>query len=62
MQPKIDKEKCIGCGTCISIAEEVFKMGDDGKAAINEGCDCTANEEKIKQAVETCPTKAISME
>jgi len=28
--PKVDKEKCIGCGTCAALAGGSFKMDDDG--------------------------------
>lgn len=28
----IDKVKCIGCGTCVAIAPQSFKLTDDGKA------------------------------
>ncbi|PIZ90306.1 ferredoxin, partial [bacterium (Candidatus Moisslbacteria) CG_4_10_14_0_2_um_filter_36_61] len=27
---KLDKEKCIGCGSCAAVCPEVFKVGDDG--------------------------------
>lgn len=54
---KIDKEKCIGCGTCAVIAPKSFKLGDDGKA---EGIEPPGDEkEKIKEAVDSCPTSAI---
>jgi len=33
-QTKVDKEKCMGCGSCVALAGKSFKMGDDGKAQI----------------------------
>ena len=55
--PAIDKEKCIGCGTCAAIAPKSFKLGDDGKAeVINPPGD---TEEKIKEAIESCAVEAI---
>lgn len=57
MKIKIDKNKCIGCGTCTVIAPKSFKLGDDGKAQpIELPGD---SEEKIKEAVDTCPVDAI---
>ena len=55
---KVDQDKCIGCGVCVSIAPEVFEIGEDGKAHVKnpEG----ASKEKIKEAIESCPTGAIS--
>ncbi|MGB9706973.1 MAG: ferredoxin [Microgenomates group bacterium] len=53
----VDKQKCIGCGTCVAIAPKSFKLGDDGKAQpIEPPGD---EEEKIKEAVESCPVSAI---
>jgi ferredoxin len=53
----VDKEKCIGCGACISLCGEVFEF-KDGKAVVKKG------KEKlkipcVKEAVETCPVTAI---
>lgn len=32
----IDKNKCIGCGSCISVCPvEAISFGEDGKAQIN---------------------------
>lgn len=60
MKFKVDKDKCIGCGACGAICEEVFEIKDDGFAeAIKE----EVTDEKIKEAaidaMEGCPTEAI---
>ena len=57
----IDKDKCIGCGTCESVCPAVFKMGDDGKAHVQEA-DFEANKDAIQQAIDACPVDAISWE
>ena len=59
MKIKINKEKCIGCGSCVSIAPETFDFNDDGKAEIinNEGENAL-----IKEAIEYCPTAAIEID
>lgn len=57
MKVKIDKEKCIGCGTCVAIAPKSFELADDGKAQPLEPLKDT--EEKIKEAVDSCPVSAI---
>lgn len=59
MKLTIDKNKCIGCGTCAVIAPKSFKLGDDGKA---EGIEPPGDEEKvIKDAVDSCPVDAIEL-
>jgi len=55
--PTVDKKKCIGCGACASICEEVFEM-KDGKSVVKKG------QEKskipcIKEAADACPVSAI---
>ena len=53
----VDKEKCIGCGTCVALAAKSFKLGDDGKAqAISPAGD---DEETVKSAIDGCPVSAI---
>ena len=53
---KIDKEKCIGCGLCASVCEEVFKMNEDGKSEVisDKKLPC------VKEAIDSCPVEAIS--
>jgi len=53
---KVDKEKCIGCGLCTSLCQEVFVMGKDGKASVKAQKDVSC----VKEAMDSCPVNAIS--
>jgi len=59
MKVTVDKDKCIGCGLCVSLAPKSFKLGEDGKSQIIEpvGDDL----ETIKNAAESCPVGAIKI-
>jgi len=56
----IDKEKCIGCGSCAAICPLSFEVSDEGKAK--------AKKEEIEElgcsqsAAESCPVQAIKVE
>lgn len=60
--PKIivDPVKCIGCGLCVSLAEKVFKINDQGKSEVIGECgedeEC---EKKVQESIESCPVQAI---
>lgn len=59
MALNVDKEKCLGCGSCAALAPNTFKMGDDNKAeVVNPTGD---SPEEIKTAAEACPTEAITL-
>jgi len=58
----VDPKKCISCGACVSIAPKSFTL-DESKfdavsVAINPPGD---NEADVQQAIEACPTRAISL-
>ncbi len=58
MSIKVDKDACIGCGTCVGLCPGVFEMGEDGKAQVigEEDLDCARNAESA------CPVEAIKVE
>ena len=53
---KVDKKKCIGCGTCPSICPDVFKLEADGKAVAKTQKDIRC----VQEAITSCPVDAIS--
>jgi len=61
MTPKIDQEKCLGCGTCAAICGDVFRMNANGKAEVAEA-DYAVLAEQIEQAKNACPVGAITLE
>lgn len=61
MKACVDKELCIGCGLCASLASYIFEMEDDGLAgAVGEVT--PSNEASAKEAEESCPVAAIKVE
>lgn len=63
MKVKVDQTKCIGCGNCVALSEsQVFDFNDDGLAhCILEEIPSDL-EEITKEAIDECPTEAISEE
>lgn len=58
--PIVNKEMCIGCGLCIGIAKNTFKLDDDSHAEVTKPQG--DSEDKIQEAVDSCPVSAISWE
>ncbi len=58
---EVNQGTCIGCGACVQIAPEYFKFSDNGTAVpIKEMVDEVDN--LVVEAMESCPTSAISIE
>lgn len=57
---KVDENLCIGCGTCVSLCPQSFKMNERHKSEPIEPPGDPV--EKIQEAVEACPAQAISLE
>lgn len=56
----VDQVKCIGCGACVGIDPEHFDFDDSGlSSVINQD---NNESEELEQAVEGCPTGAITVE
>ena len=56
---RINKDQCIGCGSCTMFSPDVFDLDDDGIAYIKSSFDYGANKDNINDAIENCPTEAI---
>ncbi len=62
----VNKDKCIACGACVGLVDEVFEFGDDDLAQVKndinfENMDKDL-EDAVKDAIEGCPTEAIEEE
>ncbi len=56
----VDRDLCIGCGTCVELCPDVFELDDEEKSFVKdqsgcEKCDC-------EDAIASCPADAISWE
>ncbi|RLB06788.1 MAG: ferredoxin [Deltaproteobacteria bacterium] len=57
----IEKEECIGCGTCEEICPEVFRLNEEeGYAEVIEPEG--GPEELIEEAIDACPAECIHWE
>lgn len=57
---KINKDACIGCGSCAALTDElVFDIGEDGLAYVKDDFNYDEEKENIENAIDSCPTSAI---
>ena len=60
MKPQVDREKCVGCGTCVGVCPAepvVFEMGNDNKSHVVHPEACI----ECGSCVENCPQEAITL-
>ncbi len=61
MKVCVDEDKCIGCGSCVSLTDSnIFDFNDDGKAYAKVDEVPEDQVENASTAIEYCPTGAIS--
>ena len=65
---KLEREKCIGCGSCAAVCAKYFEMIDDGKSHIKGATKQEVEELEVAKlecaetAEETCPAQCIHIE
>jgi ferredoxin len=57
---KIDRDRCMGSGSCQSHAPQVFDLDDECRAIVIDPAGDTL--QAIRNAAEGCPTHAIEIE
>ncbi|MDP2210490.1 MAG: ferredoxin [Candidatus Aquicultor sp.] len=62
MRIVIDIDECIGCGQCEQIAPEVFELREDSMAYMLNETPAESLAGRVDEAIEECPTAAISRE
>ncbi len=61
MKARVDESLCCACGPCEQICPEVFRVEESTAVVIADPVPPDA-EAKCKEAMENCPTGAISIE
>ena len=52
----IKQDECIGCELCTQISCKVFRMNDQKAEVVPDGEDA---EDKIQEAIDSCPAQCI---
>jgi ferredoxin len=55
----VDRDRCMGSGNCVFRTPEVFDLDDAGFAIVVG--DPGTDEERVRHAVDECPTRALSI-
>jgi ferredoxin len=61
MRVEVDRELCVGSGTCELLAPDVFEVGDDGVVRVLQPEPGQSDEDAVRDAVAQCPTGALRL-
>ncbi len=57
-KPTIDRQKCIGCGSCVVLAPEAFELDNQNISSVKETW-VETSDDTLLQAAQGCPVQAI---
>ncbi len=57
----VDRERCVGSGTCEMLAADLFEVGDDGIVVVLRPELRSDDVEPAEDAVRACPTQALDL-
>jgi len=57
----VDRERCLGTGSCEALAPELFEVGDDGIVEVLAQPEDEQGRAVAADAVQACPTRALSL-
>jgi ferredoxin len=61
-QVKVDWDRCVGSGMCLTTAPSVFDLDDDGNMLLLHGDELTPDEvDPVRDAVACCPAEALEL-
>ena len=58
---EVDRERCVGSGTCEALAPDVFEVDDDGVLAVLVPDPDGEQLAAVRDAVQACPTRALTL-
>ena len=58
---EVDRDRCVGSGTCEALAPAVFEVDDDGVLAVVRAEPGEEELPDVRDAVAACPTRALSL-
>jgi ferredoxin len=61
MKVHVDANVCAGFGVCLGLCPEAFELHDDGYAIVMVSEVPAELEDAVRQAVNQCPARAISL-
>ena len=59
LEVRVDRDRCMGSGNCVFRSPETFDLDDEGLAIVVG--DPAADEDRVRHAVDECPTRALSI-